>query len=936
MPPLETNTGQAPSPDVSSEIKFFSLNCLIASGNDFLDLPFITYKSYKESSIVSQKFKHGYFFPVFRNYVYGKLKSFIDINNRSPEQFDSFMQHLADLGTSSGFPVTFCLLIEVMIKEKFSNEILLDFDVETNGIQMYVELLKRFGKSNLPVIERHDIFKLYMNQIAQNGFKFENFDSYTMILKEYLPGFNELLPYIITMGMSKGSLHTLLKELPVVQNDWSAIATPVESFSLTPYKTIIRQIKFLDEINTSPVSDEVNHIKSTKFNNNDNTSNITSNISRNRIKCYICRKFGHTGIECPKYDPAKDKKRFDLVQYIELPADSKVIYTAEDDNTFEVPAEYIFHVTETPLVSEQILNVSETPIDSTLSLTDQDRLDIIDQYHNPTLPGSLVSVNVIKYNSQYGLTLTDHATGFITCGILNNKNDTCDQIITLLERFKNIIHIHGYKIMYLKINNDLFDDKIFNYCDSSDIIIETADYKSNCTIEQDIKIMMDNSTLPSHYWFHALFYSVYLNNSTSKTMNHPTPFEQVRKIKIKHKCLPVFGCLARTYNKQEGTFIGFDKSSTTIKLLLSNGTIIKSSNFKTFNNTFPYQQALIKPQNTNKSLDNDAIKPNYTPAAESSDAVILNTVLPPHSNKTFTKITTNSKDSMGTTSMREVDSSTCLTDNNYALETSNKYTAIEELSDQDDICSSAGNQPKLKNRPATRIIQSTIECDDSMQNNLSNVEHQSVTRRKEWNLKSNKGVNVLNKSLYPTKLNHDESLLLSKKENKCLKLNNHLNMDQILLTVFNKILNLLKNEVIFGTKEELQNLLKLGIHLFKNGGNVLHLELYKQLNKLKSKDDTCFKPRTSNDTINDITKVLNSEDIIKSLDLIDVINYVTLILTTNLPVKSLKNTEVYEFNIMKTQNIGKLNLSPKQTNVTESLSNKLNTIQNNLSTESMN
>ncbi len=96
-------------------------------------------------------------------------------------------------------------------------------------------------------------------------------------------------------------------------------------------------------------------------------SNINPEI-KPRIKC---RKFGHTGPNCPKYDPKKDKRNFDDVQYIELPLDTKVYYTEINDGKMDNSDE-IFYISETPFILDSGSNCH--------SVTDQSLLTNVNHH----------------------------------------------------------------------------------------------------------------------------------------------------------------------------------------------------------------------------------------------------------------------------------------------------------------------------------------------------------------------------------------------------------------------------------------------------------------------------------------------------------------------------------------------------------------------------
>ncbi len=318
------------TPTSDRPIKSLTFNDLTVTGGDInFDCFKIQFESIKYEKF--ETFDFGYYFPVVNAWIMNIFQNmFVDLSFNV--EFIETMYH------GNKFPVNFCRLLDTMIKSRFSKTVLVNFDPAYNGIQLYHELYTSFSINNFEVLDRLMLLKKFTKNVLEHGSNYKEFNDHVTIMSYYFVNIKDLIPYYTLFNTTAEKIDNIITRSNL---------SNYSEFENVSHRKLITQIKKFDAIKSYD-SEEINYVKANKFNNN-NVSN-TKNDFRKNVKCYICHKFRHTGPECSKYDPNKDKKRFEPVQYIELPGQSTVYYS-ETDNGHSNPEE-IFLISETPFISD--------------------------------------------------------------------------------------------------------------------------------------------------------------------------------------------------------------------------------------------------------------------------------------------------------------------------------------------------------------------------------------------------------------------------------------------------------------------------------------------------------------------------------------------------------------------------------------------------------
>ncbi len=321
----------AVNPDPPDTTKTFTYQDFVTYGTK--DLPYEQFKSFNESinNQSFEKFDKGFYFPIVFAWFEATFASLLTDKNYSNDI-------IIELNNRGHHPINFSRTIDHMIRVRFTDNVLNDFDSNLTGIQLFTELYNAYSKVNFETLERILLLKHVMKNIITHGSNYKEFNNHVTIMQYYFDHFNSFTPYFAMFNVPPEQIDTVLNRKQL---------TTYTAFEGSTYRNLIKLTKKLDKIKNIE-TEQVNYVKFNKSatSNSDNASN--DNISK-KVRCYICHKLGHTGPQCVKYDPSKDKRRFESVQYVEIPAQSNVWYGLSNE-TMVNDAEEVFIVQDIPFI----------------------------------------------------------------------------------------------------------------------------------------------------------------------------------------------------------------------------------------------------------------------------------------------------------------------------------------------------------------------------------------------------------------------------------------------------------------------------------------------------------------------------------------------------------------------------------------------------------
>ncbi len=222
------------------------------------------------------------------------------------------------------YPSCFCLLLEYLIRSRFSAEFLKKFRANLNGIDLYLKLSGLY--SNIDNITRTELLKDYLSDAVTNGIKMSEFDNRTAIMEFYFPYISLFMPYIVLFTLTNEQKDKILSKANLTGESVEEVA----KFQKMDYIEITEYMNKLSEqgiIHLKNESDAINKSTTTVL----VTEEVNFAKDYSRFVCFTCRKKGHISRFCKFNKNKKQWKNYGEVNYFECPDGALIYYAFKDE-----------------------------------------------------------------------------------------------------------------------------------------------------------------------------------------------------------------------------------------------------------------------------------------------------------------------------------------------------------------------------------------------------------------------------------------------------------------------------------------------------------------------------------------------------------------------------------------------------------------------------
>ena len=274
------------------------------------DISYETLKTTLSSLEVTKepKYEHGYSWPLFKKWIKARLLTAVNLDGFD---HDGFL--LASSTNHS--PPRFSTLMAALIKNRFSDTFLADYDDEFDGILLFMALNRDF--SILTNFDRVKLLKNFLFNLKNIVGNSKSLKSQMAIMSHYFPELAGLSSTVALFALSDPEIARYLRSF----NIHAKSEENIQALKQINYMSVLREIKQLKKegiiASTNEASNDVHLAESSE----------EAYVVMAKVRCFSCKKWGHFSKNCPL-----KKRKFQEVQLVEVPLDAEIIVTNDEVN----------------------------------------------------------------------------------------------------------------------------------------------------------------------------------------------------------------------------------------------------------------------------------------------------------------------------------------------------------------------------------------------------------------------------------------------------------------------------------------------------------------------------------------------------------------------------------------------------------------------------